>query len=176
MLGQIADAPSSELKEARGNIQYWKEEVKNQQTRANKQEAKLNQGLSLIVHVSYHIWLLIYLTMIPMNVNVHCLDLYHTMLPFNFGKGHQTYKYWLYEVTANHALRSIHVLFCCNDRIVSPINFSLRTSLHPSTVSCHYGCVICMWWEWANPPLLSTIHNTVLRLLQRSRWKMKHRS
>ncbi|MCG8623775.1 MAG: hypothetical protein MJE68_17505 [Proteobacteria bacterium] len=55
MLGQIADAPSFELKEARGNIQYWKEEVKNQQTRANKQEAKLNQGLSLIVHVSYHI-------------------------------------------------------------------------------------------------------------------------
>ena len=48
MLGQITDAPSSELEQARGNIQKQKEWVKKYETQANEQEAKLNQGLFLI--------------------------------------------------------------------------------------------------------------------------------
>ena len=48
MLGQITDAPTSELEQARGNIRGWKEEIKKYETKANEQEAKLNQGLFLI--------------------------------------------------------------------------------------------------------------------------------
>ena len=48
MLGQITDAPASELEQARRNIQVWKERVKQYETQANEQEAKLNQGLFLI--------------------------------------------------------------------------------------------------------------------------------
>ena len=48
MLGEIIDAPSSELEQARGNIQGWKEDVEMYETQANEQEAKLNQGLFLI--------------------------------------------------------------------------------------------------------------------------------
>ena len=48
MLGQITDAPSSELEQARGNIRVNKEKVEKYETEANEQEAKLNQGLFLI--------------------------------------------------------------------------------------------------------------------------------
>ena len=48
MLGQITDAPSSELEQARGDIQGWKEDVEKYETQANEQELKLNQGLFLI--------------------------------------------------------------------------------------------------------------------------------
>ena len=48
MLGQIDDAPSSELEQARRKIREYKEMVEKFETRANKQEAKLNQGLFLI--------------------------------------------------------------------------------------------------------------------------------
>ena len=48
MLGQIDDAPTSELEQARRNIREWKEAVEEYETKANKQEAKLNQGLSSI--------------------------------------------------------------------------------------------------------------------------------
>ena len=48
MLGQITDAPSSELEQARGKIQEWKEKVEMYETQVNEQEAKLNQGLFLI--------------------------------------------------------------------------------------------------------------------------------
>ena len=47
MLGQIADAPTSELEQTREKIREQKEWVKIYETQANKQEAKLNQGLSL---------------------------------------------------------------------------------------------------------------------------------
>ena len=45
MLGQITDAPSSELEQARGNIRRWKEDVEKYEALANDQQAKLNQGL-----------------------------------------------------------------------------------------------------------------------------------
>ena len=48
MLGQITDAPTSEVEIAEEDIQLWKEKVKKYETRANEQEAKLNQGLFLI--------------------------------------------------------------------------------------------------------------------------------
>ena len=50
MLGQITDAPTSELEQARGKIREWKEEVEKYETRANEQEAKLNQG-DIYIHV-----------------------------------------------------------------------------------------------------------------------------
>ena len=48
MLGQITDAPTSELEQARRDIQACKKNVKKYETQANEQEAKLNQGLFLI--------------------------------------------------------------------------------------------------------------------------------
>ena len=45
MLGQITDAPTSELEQTRGKIQEEKGWVERYETRANEQEAKLNQGL-----------------------------------------------------------------------------------------------------------------------------------
>ena len=48
MLGQITDAPTSEVERARGNIREEKELVEKYETELNKQEAKLNQGLFLI--------------------------------------------------------------------------------------------------------------------------------
>ena len=48
MLGQITDAPTSELEWTRGKIREWKEKVEKFETEVNEQEAKLNQGLSLI--------------------------------------------------------------------------------------------------------------------------------
>ena len=48
MLGQITDAPTSELKDAEKKIREQKEGVKTYETRVNEQEAKLNQGLFLI--------------------------------------------------------------------------------------------------------------------------------
>ena len=48
MLGQITDAPSSEVENAEKVIREYKEDVKKFETQANKQEAKLNQGLFLI--------------------------------------------------------------------------------------------------------------------------------
>ena len=48
MLGQITDAPASELKRTRRNIRKCKEEVEKYETQANKRGAKLNQGLFLI--------------------------------------------------------------------------------------------------------------------------------
>ena len=48
MLGQITDAPSSELEQTRRNIRVWKENVEKYETQATEHEAKLNQGLLLI--------------------------------------------------------------------------------------------------------------------------------
>ena len=48
MLGQITDAPTSELEQTRGRIREYKEIAETYETRANEQEAKLNQGLFLI--------------------------------------------------------------------------------------------------------------------------------
>ena len=48
MLGQITDAPSTELEWTRGKIRAYKEAVEKYETQANEQEAKLNQGLFLI--------------------------------------------------------------------------------------------------------------------------------
>ena len=48
MLGQITDAPTSELEQARRYIREKKEMVERFETQANEQEAKLNQGLFLI--------------------------------------------------------------------------------------------------------------------------------
>ena len=48
MLGQITDAPASELEQAEKAIRLYKENVKKYETEANEQEAKLNQGLFLI--------------------------------------------------------------------------------------------------------------------------------
>ena len=48
MLGQITDAPTSELEKAKKDIRSWKKEVEKCETRANEQELKLNQGLFLI--------------------------------------------------------------------------------------------------------------------------------
>ena len=45
MLGQITDAPSSELERTGRNVREEKEWVKKYETQANEQEAKLNQGL-----------------------------------------------------------------------------------------------------------------------------------
>ena len=45
MLGQITDAPTSELEKAEEDIRYWKKEVEKFETQANEREAKLNQGL-----------------------------------------------------------------------------------------------------------------------------------
>ena len=47
MLGQITDAPSSELDKTKKIIRELKEAVERYETRINKQEAKLNQGLFL---------------------------------------------------------------------------------------------------------------------------------
>ena len=44
MLGQITDAPISEVEKAEKGIREQKEEVKEYETEANKQEAKLKQG------------------------------------------------------------------------------------------------------------------------------------
>ena len=48
MLGQITDAPASEVEQARGKIREYKEMAETYETQANEQEAKLNQGLFLI--------------------------------------------------------------------------------------------------------------------------------
>ena len=48
MLGQITDAPTSELEQARGKIRVYKERVEKYKIETNKQEAKLNQGLFLM--------------------------------------------------------------------------------------------------------------------------------
>ena len=48
MLGQITDAPTSEVEDAEKGIRKWKERVEKHETQANEQEAKLNQGLFLI--------------------------------------------------------------------------------------------------------------------------------
>ena len=48
MLGQITDAPTSEVEPAERIIQQQKEMVKKYETQANEQEARLNQGLFLI--------------------------------------------------------------------------------------------------------------------------------
>ena len=48
MLGQITDAPTSELEQARGKIRVYKDRVEKFETEANEQEGKLNQGLFLI--------------------------------------------------------------------------------------------------------------------------------
>ena len=50
MLGQITDGPTSELERTRGKIQEGKEDVEKYETRANEQEAKLNQG-DIYIHV-----------------------------------------------------------------------------------------------------------------------------
>ena len=44
MLGQITDAPTSELELTRGRIREWKVKVEKHETQVNEQEAKLNQG------------------------------------------------------------------------------------------------------------------------------------
>ena len=52
MLGQITDAPTSELEQARRIIQERKEKVEKYETQANEQGAKLNQGLfDIIIHI-----------------------------------------------------------------------------------------------------------------------------
>ena len=48
MLGQITDAPTSEVEQAEKDMHLWKIKVKKYETQANEQEAKLNQGLFLI--------------------------------------------------------------------------------------------------------------------------------
>jgi hypothetical protein len=48
MLGQINNAPASELQQAEKIIRECKEDVKTRETQMNKYEAKLNQGLFLI--------------------------------------------------------------------------------------------------------------------------------
>ena len=48
MLGQSTDAPISEVERAKKKIREWKEAVEKYEIQANKQEAKLNQGLFLI--------------------------------------------------------------------------------------------------------------------------------
>ena len=44
MLGRTTDAPTSEVEEAESLIRGYKENVEEYETRANEQEAKLNQG------------------------------------------------------------------------------------------------------------------------------------
>ena len=70
MLGQITDAPTSEVEQARGYIREEKEEVKKYETKANEQEAKLNQGLFLIK---------LYMYIIP--YQIECLIISLIMLP-----------------------------------------------------------------------------------------------
>ena len=48
MLGQITDAPTSEVERTRRNIRKFKEDVVKYEIQANEQEIKLNQGLFLI--------------------------------------------------------------------------------------------------------------------------------
>ena len=48
MLGQITDAPASEVEEAERIIQQQQERVEKFETQANEQEARLNQGLFLM--------------------------------------------------------------------------------------------------------------------------------
>ena len=45
MLGQITDAPTSEVEEAEKEIQKLKEKIEKYEIQKNEQEAKLNQGL-----------------------------------------------------------------------------------------------------------------------------------
>ena len=47
-MGQITDAPSSELEQAKRDIWELKKDAERYETQANKQEAKLNRGLLLI--------------------------------------------------------------------------------------------------------------------------------
>ena len=70
MLGQITDAPSSQLEEAEKVIQEWKEGVEKSETQANELEAKLNQGLFLIQ---------LYMYIIP--YQIECLIISLMMLP-----------------------------------------------------------------------------------------------
>ena len=48
MLGQITDAPTSEMEEAERIIREQKERVEMFETQINVQEARLNQGLFLM--------------------------------------------------------------------------------------------------------------------------------
>ena len=72
MLGQITDAPASELEQAEKAIRRWKGEVEKCETKAIEQEAKVNQGLFLIY---------LYMTLYNIPYQIECLIISLIMLP-----------------------------------------------------------------------------------------------